>query len=127
MLISQAGPPLFYYNAISHRENSLLALLLPCIGELRLRRALAQGSRAGPWGLLGVKPLEGAGRSSPQEEGNKAPHLFVVPLPKCDMQTGTLGKGGLARKLAVAAFLCCRRKHVYSCICVCMALDGERR
>ena len=125
MLVSQAGPPPLYYNSVSHWGNSLLALLLPCTAELRLHGALVWAHR-----VRSERNLEGAGRSSPcfsSGRRKQSTTLFVVPLPNCDMQTGTLGEGGLARELAVAAFLCCKRKHVYPCICVCMDLDGERR
>lgn len=59
-----------------------------------------------------------------QEEGIQAQHVFVAPFPIRDTQTGALGNGGPCQEPAAAA-VCCKSKHVCSCMCVCMGLDRE--
>lgn len=58
--------------------------------ELRLLRVLARACSAHgerkPWEEPADLPL-----AAPREQENKAPHLFVVPLPNCDVQTVMLG------------------------------------
>lgn len=52
-----------------------------------------------------------------QEGGTKAPHGFVAAFPVPDTHTG---EGEPCQEPAAAASVCCKRKHVCSCMCVCM-------
>lgn len=87
-------------------ETSCWLCLLSWPAKFQLHRALR-------W-------TQGAGRSplTPQEEGTKAPHVFVAPFPTRDPQIGTLGKGGLARNQLLLLLRAVKESMcVPACVC----------
>lgn len=122
IVVSRAGPPLLHMP-FGDPASGAAAVPLTC------RAAAAQGS-GGPAALTGRESLGRSRQIFPLLLlGSKTKHciylLFLCQTVTC--KQSCWGMQGLARNLAVTAFLFRKRKHVYLCMCVHMCLDGERR
>lgn len=93
---------------------------LPKVSSSTFHSAISWESCAGCTGLSGAHQELADPPLTSQHGGTKAPHAAVA-FPICGTQ---IGEGDPCQEPA-AAPLCCKRKHVCSCMCVCMALDRE--
>lgn len=111
MFISQVYPAPLYIMPYPGGTSCWL-WLQPWLAKFRLHRALR-------W-------TQGAGRSSPHFSGrrNQSPTCICCSFPNPWHANRHTGEGGPCQEPAAAASLCCKRKHVCSCMCVCMGFLG---